>query len=62
MDTELEYIKLKVDWYKSLYPWNLAIIVGSVTFGRFVSGDYRELILSLIIVSVVFFANFFNVA
>jgi len=42
MDTELEYIKLKVDWYKSLYPWNLAIIVGSVTFGRFVSGDYRE--------------------
>ncbi|MCH4811205.1 hypothetical protein [Vreelandella neptunia] len=34
MDRELEYIKLKVDWYKSIYPWYVAILAGQVAFLR----------------------------
>ena len=34
MDRELEYIKLKVDWYKSIYPWYLAMLAGEVAFLR----------------------------
>ena len=33
-DRELDFIKLKVDWYKSVFPWILAMVVGAVTFAN----------------------------
>lgn len=32
MDRELEYIKLKVDWYKSISPWLIAMLAGEVAY------------------------------
>lgn len=54
MKNELEYIKLKVDWFKSLYPWNLALIAGGLAFARFIEGEYKTLILLFIVTSAVF--------
>ena len=56
VDKELEYIKLKVDWYKSVYPWILAMVVGAVT----VTGSIRpqnvfhDFALTLLFISIVF--------
>lgn len=34
MNNELDFIKLKVDWYKSAFPWILAMVIGAITFAR----------------------------
>jgi len=56
LDRELEYIKLKVDWYKSVFPWTLAMVVGAVTFMGSINQNNpsRYLILTFLILSVVF--------
>lgn len=54
MDKELEFIKLKTDWYKSLYPWNLALIVGSVAFIRVVEHERSTAVVGFLITSVIF--------
>jgi hypothetical protein len=56
VDRELEYIKLKVDWYKSAFPWTLAMVVGAVTFMGSINQNSpsRYLILTFVILSVVF--------
>ena len=55
MNKELEFIKLKVDWYKSAFPWVLAMVVGAVTFARTidVEHEFRSEVLFFVILSVV---------
>lgn len=55
MDKELEYIKLKVDWYKSVFPWVLGMVVGAVTFARSIDSKNAAspLVLPLLLLSVV---------
>ena len=56
MDRELEYIKLKVDWYKSIFPWILAMVVGAVSFAHSIDpkNQSRPLVLTFLFFSVVF--------
>lgn len=56
MDRELDYIKLKVDWYKSIFPWILAMIVGAVSLIGSVDPNHgsRPAVLKLLYVSVIF--------
>ncbi|MEI8673078.1 hypothetical protein P4S52_15635 [Vibrio sp. SA48] len=61
---ELEYIKLKVDWYKSIYPWYLAMLAGEVAFlqkitPEGVSGNfaYYSVVLSICFLSVALLAT-----
>ena len=55
-DRELEYIKLKVEWYKSAFPWTLAMVVGAVTFMGSINKDSpsRYLIFAFLVLAVVF--------
>lgn len=54
MDKELEYIKLKVDWYKSMFPWMLAMIAGSLTFIQFIKEHKeRDIMTVLLVITVV---------
>ena len=55
MDKELEYIKLKVDWYKSVFPWILAMVVGAVTFAKSIdpNNGQSSVVLTLLLLSVV---------
>ncbi|QNI02274.1 hypothetical protein HXW73_04605 [Halomonas sp. SH5A2] len=59
MDRELEYIKLKVDWYKSIYPWYLAILAGQVAFLRTIDVEegggmwvYYTIVVSILFLSL----------
>ena len=56
MDKELEYIKLKVDWYKSIFPWVLAMVVGAATFAQSVDpkSSMAPLVRPLLILAVCF--------
>ena len=53
MEKELEYIKLKVDWYKSIYPWILAMVIGNTTLIQFIftNQELRKPITFILIVS-----------
>jgi hypothetical protein len=54
-DRELEYIKLKVDWYKTAFPWILAMVVGAVSLaGAIKDNPSSDFILTILISSVVF--------
>lgn len=55
MSSELEYIKLKVDWYKYAFSWILAMIVGAVTFARTIDVEHAfgSEVLSFLILSIV---------
>ena len=55
VDRELEYIKLKVDWYKSVFPWILAMVVGALTFAGSLNRDnHPRSALLLLVLSVLF--------
>jgi len=56
MDREIEFIKLKVDWYKSLFPWVLAMIVGALAFARSLKleNELNIEIFNILITSVIF--------
>ena len=56
VDRELEYIKLKVDWYKSVFPWILAMVVGVVTVAGSITPDnaHRRFALHLLFLSIIF--------
>jgi hypothetical protein len=50
MNNELEYIKLKVDWYKSTFPWILTLVAGAVTFARSINSNSKGEFLVLIFI------------
>jgi len=54
-DRELDFIRLKVDWYKSVFPWILAMVVGAVTFASSIKGErlILRLVFALLLVSIV---------
>ena len=54
-DRELDFIKLKVDWYKSVFPWILAMVVGAVTFTNSIKLEHPILrvVFALLLLSVV---------
>ena len=47
-DRELDFIKLKVDWYKTVFPWILAMVVGAVTFANSIKLEQQRLILRFV--------------
>ena len=54
-DRELDFIKLKVDWYKTVFPWVLAMVVGAVTFANSIKGEHPMLrfVFVLLLLSIV---------
>jgi len=54
-DKELDFIKLKVDWYKTVFPWILAMVVGAVTFANSIKEDRLILrfVFALLLLSIV---------
>jgi tellurite resistance protein TehA-like permease len=54
-DRELDFIKLKVDWYKSVFPWILAMVVGAVTFANSIKGEHLILrfVFALLLLSII---------
>lgn len=56
VDKELEFIKLKVDWYKSVFPWILAMVIGAVTVTGSISPQnvFHDLALTWLFVSIAF--------
>ena len=54
-DRELDFIKLKVDWYKTVFPWILAMVVGAVTFANSIKEDRLILrfVFALLLLSIV---------
>jgi hypothetical protein len=54
-DRELDFIKLKVDWYKSVFPWILAMVVGAVTFASSIKFEHPILrfVFALLLLSIV---------
>ncbi len=54
-DRELDFIKLKVDWYKTVFPWILAMVVGAVTFANSIKEDRPILrfVFALLLLSIV---------
>jgi len=54
MDKQLEYIKLKVDWYKSVFPWIIAMIAGNLTLIQFLKDHKeREQMVPLLVASII---------
>jgi hypothetical protein len=54
-DRELDFIKLKVDWYKTVFPWILAMVVGAVTFANSIKLEHLILrfVFALLFLSIV---------
>jgi len=54
-DRELDFIRLKVDWYKTVFPWILAMVVGAVTFANSLKEDrpILRLVFALLLLSIV---------
>ena len=55
-DRELDFIKLKVDWYKSVFPWILAMVVGAVTFANSIRLEQHlilRFVFALLLLSIV---------
>ena len=55
-DRELDFIKLKVDWYKSVFPWILAMVVGAVTFANSIKLEQHlilRFVFALLLLSIV---------
>ena len=55
-DRELDFIKLKVDWYKSVFPWILAMVVGAVTFASSIKLEQHlilRFVFALLLLSIV---------
>lgn len=54
-DRELDFIKLKVDWYKTVFPWILAMVVGAVTFASSIKVEHPILrfVFALLLLSIV---------
>jgi hypothetical protein len=55
MNSELEFIKLKVDWYKSVFPWVLAMVAGALTFANSINtkNESAHEVLILLVASIV---------
>lgn len=57
MEKKLEYIKLKVELYKSTYPWIIAMVAGNLGFIQFINVNHQirnPLITLLSITSIIF--------
>ena len=54
-DRELDFIRLKVDWYKTVFPWILAMVVGAVTFAGSIKVEHLILrfVFALLLLSIV---------